>query len=250
MKYLFADRSGKDVMKEFDLKSLSQFNGKEGQPFYIAHKGRVFDVSASKLWNTGLHMKRHAVGHDLTTDIEAAPHGPEVLDRYPQVGTLKMKKEADGTLPKPLEALLERFPVLRRHPHPMMVHFPIAFTVSPALFYLHYLVTDVNAFETTAFYCLGAGIFFSAPAILTGFLTWWFNYQARPLRPVRIKILFSALLVAISLAAFLLRLFLPTAVLSLAGTGILYLLLLLTLIPIVSVIGWYGASLTFPLERK
>jgi predicted heme/steroid binding protein/uncharacterized membrane protein len=237
-------------MKEFDLESLSQFNGKDGKPIYIAHRGRVFDVSASKLWNTGLHMKRHSPGRDLTADIEAAPHGPEVLDRYPQVGILKIKGEADGTLPKPFEALLERFPFLRRHPHPMMVHFPIAFTVSPALFYLLYVVTGVNAFETTAFHCLGAGILFSAPAVLTGFLTWWLNYQARPLRPVRIKMFFSALLMAISLAAFLLWLYLPTAVFSPAGAETLYLLLLLALIPIVTVIGWYGASLTFPLERK
>jgi predicted heme/steroid binding protein/uncharacterized membrane protein len=237
-------------VREFDLKSLSQFNGREGQSLYIAHKGRVFDVSASKLWNTGLHMKRHSAGRDLTADIEAAPHGPEVLDRYPQVGTLKMEEGADGTLPKPLEALLERFPFLRRHPHPMMVHFPISFMVSPALFYLLYLITDVTAFETTAFYCLGAGIFFSVPAVLTGFLTWWLNYQARPLRPVRIKILFSTLLAAISPAAFLLRFSIPAAALPMTGAGTLYLLLLLVLIPIVSVIGWYGASLTFPLERR
>lgn len=237
-------------MEEFDLESLSQFNGKEGQHCYIAYKGTVFDVSTSKLWNTGLHMKRHPGGRDLTADIEAAPHGPEMLDRYPEVGTLKMKGVAEGTLPKPLEALLERLPFLRRHPHPMLVHFPIAFSVAPALFYLLYLATSVNDFETTAFYCLGAGIFFSAPAVLTGFLTWWLNYQAGPLRPVRIKIIFSILLGAISLAAFLLRLFFPTAVFPLAGTGLLYLLLLLVLIPVVSVIGWYGASLTFPMERK
>lgn len=231
-------------MKEFDLESLSKFNGKDGQPCYVAHKGRVFDVSASKLWKTGLHMKRHPAGHDLTTDIAAAPHGPERLDLYPQVGTLKIKSEGDGNLPKPLDGLLERFPFLRRHPHPMLVHFPIAFTISPVLFYLLYLVTDMSAFETTAFCCLGAGILFSAPAVLTGFLTWWINYQARPSRPVRIKILFSALLVVIALAAFLLRLFLPCT------AKILYFLLLVALIPIVSVIGWYGASLTFPLERK
>jgi predicted heme/steroid binding protein/uncharacterized membrane protein len=237
-------------MKEFDLESLSNFNGKEGQPCYIAHKGMVFDVSESKLWNTGLHMKRHLAGHDLTADIEAAPHGPDKLDLYPQVGTMKMKGVADGTLPKPLEVLLERFPFLRRHPHPMLVHFPIAFTVSPALFYLLYLITNVNAFEMTAYYCLGAGIFFSAPAILTGFFTWWINYQARPLRPVRIKIIFSTLLVTIALAAFLLRFFLPAVVFSPTGEKVIYFLLLLTLIPVVSVIGWYGAILTFPLERK
>jgi predicted heme/steroid binding protein/uncharacterized membrane protein len=238
-------------MKEFDPESLSRFNGKEGQPLYIAHQGRVFDVSASKLWNTGLHMKRHSAGRDLTVDIEAAPHGPEMLDRYPQVGTLKIKKkEEEGNLPKSLEALLEKFPFLRRHPHPMMVHFPIAFMVSPVLFFLLYLASDVTAFETTAFCCLGAGILFSAPAVLTGFLTWWFNYQARPMRPVHIKILFSVLLAAASMAAFLLRFAFPAEVLSLAGAGIIYLLLLLALIPIVSVIGWHGATLTFPLEKK
>jgi predicted heme/steroid binding protein/uncharacterized membrane protein len=243
-------RSGKDVMKEFDLESLSQFNGQEGRPRYIAHKGRIFDVSTSKFWNTGLHMKRHPVGHDLTADIEAAPHGPEVLDRYPQVGTLKIQEGADGNLPKPLEALLERFPFLRRHPHPMLVHFPVVFSVSPVLFYLLFLVTGVNAFETTAFHCLGAGIFFFAPAVLTGFLTWWINYQTRSLRPVRIKIIFSALLAAISLAAFFLRLFSPAGIHFPDVAEILYFVLLLALIPVVSVIGWYGASLTFPLEKK
>jgi predicted heme/steroid binding protein/uncharacterized membrane protein len=236
-------------MKEFDAESLSQFNGKDGQPLYIAHKGRVFDVSGSKLWRAGLHMKRHAAGHDLTADIEAAPHGPEVLERYPQVGTLQMKERTDGSLPQSLMALLERFPFLRRHPHPMLVHFPVVFAVSPVLFYLLYLITAGTAFETTAFHCLGAGLFFFMPAVLTGFVTWRINYESRPMKPVRIKILFSALLLAVCLAAFLLRLFLPAAVLSLSGAGILYLLLLTTLIPVVSVIGWYGASLTFPLER-
>jgi len=236
-------------MKEFDVESLPQFNGKEGQPSYVAHKGRVFDVSASKLWNKGMHMKRHAAGHDLTADIAAAPHGPEVLERYPQVGTLETEGEADGSLPQPLTVLLDRFPFLRRHPHPMLVHFPVVFAVSPVLFYLLYLITAKAAFETTAFHCLGAGLFFFVPAVLTGFLTWRLNYESRPMRPVRIKILFSVLLLVICLAAFLLRLFLPAAVLSLAGAGILYLLLLSALIPIVSVIGWYGASLTFPLEE-
>ncbi len=196
-------------------------------------------------------MKRHSAGRDLTADIQAAPHGPEMLDRYPEVGTLYVKEAAEVTfLPKPLETLIARFPFLRRHPHPMVVHFPIAFSVSPALFYLIYLATDMNAFETTAFHCLGAGIFLSVPAALTGFLAWWINYQARPMRPVRIKIFFSALLVTVSLSAFFLHAFLPAVAISPAGERIIYLMLLLALIPIVSVIGWYGASLTFPLERE
>ena len=147
--------------------------------------------AASNLWKTGTHMNRHPAGRDLTADIGAAPHGPEVLDRYPQVGTLTTTGGTDRSLPEPLERLLERFPVLRRHPHPMVVHFPIVFAISPVLFYLLYRITGAVAFEATAFHCLGAGLLFCVPAILTGFLTWWLNYQARPLRPVLIKIRFS-----------------------------------------------------------
>ncbi len=75
-------------MEEIDPKELPKFNGKDGNPVYIVHRGRVIDVSASKLWKTGLHMNRHHAGNDLTTDIQAAPHGLEVLDRYPQVAVL------------------------------------------------------------------------------------------------------------------------------------------------------------------
>jgi predicted heme/steroid binding protein/uncharacterized membrane protein len=232
-------------MKPFDPESLAAFNGKDGRPVYIAHGGKVIDVSASKLWETGTHMKRHPAGRDLTADIAAAPHGPDVLDRYPQVGILGEPKTAEGALPGPLEALLERFPILRRHPHPMVVHFPIVFAVAPAPFYLLFLLTGVAAFETTALHCLGAGLLFWVPAVLTGFLSWWINYQAKPLRAVRIKILFSALLMAMFLAAFLWRLLLPAAVCTVWG-GALYPLLLLALIPIAGVIGWFGASLTFP----
>jgi predicted heme/steroid binding protein/uncharacterized membrane protein len=236
-------------MKEFDSESLSQFDGKEGRPVYIAHKGRVFDVSGSKIWKNGLHMKRHEAGRDLTADIEAAPHGPDVLDRHPQIGILKAKVASGRSIPEPLEALLERFPALRRHPHPALVHFPIAFAVSPTLFYLLYLITAVGAFETTAFHLVGAGLLFSVPGILTGFITWWLNYQARLLRPVRIKIVCSSLLVVFFLAALLLRVLLPDGVISFSGGGILYLLLILALIPTATVLGWQGAKLTFPTER-
>jgi len=242
--------SRKDDMKEFDLESLAVFNGKDGQPVYIAHKGRVIDVSASKLWKTGLHMKRHPAGYDLTPDIEAAPHGPEVLNKFPRVGTLRKEEKDHGSLPNPLEIVLERVPFLRRHPHPMLVHFPIAFMVSPALFGLLYLLTDVKSFETTAFHCLGAGILFSIPAILTGFFTWWLNYQAKPMRPVRIKILFSGILMAVSIVAFLWRVLFPDVFTSLAKEGIAYFLLIISLVPMVVVIGWYGATLTFPLEKE
>ena len=113
-------------MKELDLKDIEKFDGTNGNPVYIVHQGKVFDVSESKLWKTGMHMKRHRSGKDLTTDFQAAPHGTEVLERFPRVGIIKKSKASqDIRMPAVLSWLLSRFPILRRHPHPMTVHFPI-----------------------------------------------------------------------------------------------------------------------------
>jgi predicted heme/steroid binding protein/uncharacterized membrane protein len=236
-------------MKEFDQESLKQFNGKDGKPAYIAHQGRVIDVTASKFWKTGVHMKRHQSGTDLTSDIEAAPHGLEVLDRYPQVGVLKKKEEGARPMPQWLAGLLDRFPLLRRHPHPMVVHFPIVFSFSAVLFTLLYLITGYRSFETTALHCLGGGILFTPVAIVTGYFTWWLNYLAKPMRPVTVKVRFSVLLLGFSILAFVYRVLNPEILVSFSGGSILYLLLVFSLLPIVAVIGWFGATLTFPLDK-
>ena len=76
-------------MQEFDIAELQNYDGNDGRPVYVAYKGKVYDISDSKLWRNGLHMKRHHAGQDMTTDILGAPREPDVLERYPQVGTLK-----------------------------------------------------------------------------------------------------------------------------------------------------------------
>ena len=53
-------------MKEFDADELAGFNGENGNPIYVAYDGKVYDVSESKLWRKGQHMKRHRSGNDLT----------------------------------------------------------------------------------------------------------------------------------------------------------------------------------------
>ncbi len=238
-------------MKEYDLESLKELNGKDGQPVCIAHQGRVIDVSNSKLWKTGLHMKRHEAGRDLTADIEAAPHGLEVLERYPQVGILK-RAEAQEERPMPgtLSKLLDRFPLLRRHPHPMLVHFPIVFLFSPTLFHLIYLRPGAPSFEITAFHCLGGGILFTPLAMVTGYFTWWLNYLAKPMKAVTIKIRFSFLLLTTSIIAFVWRYLDPGVLIEFTAGSILYFRLVLSLVPLVTIVGWFGASLTFPIERE
>jgi predicted heme/steroid binding protein len=148
-------------MKEIDRETLSEWTGKNGGPIRVAYEGKVYDLSTSKLWSTGLHMNRHQAGKDLTRDILAAPHTPDVLQRFTQVGVLKEVPGTERKIPEVLSKILSRFPMLRRHPHPMVVHFPIAFMFSAPIFTLLYLLTRIESLEVTAVYCLGGGFLFT-----------------------------------------------------------------------------------------
>lgn len=234
---------------ELSVEELAQNNGKEGKPVYIAYKGRIYDVSGSNLWKTGTHMKRHPSGKDLTTDIGGAPHGPEVLERYPQVGVIRRETVPPIETKTFLEPLFEKLPFLRRHPHPMTVHFPIVFMLSAAFFTFLYLVTGNPSYDTTAFHCLAGGVFFTPIVILTGFTTWSVNYLRRPLRSVNIKMTFSLLMLVVSIAALVWRETAPRVLTNLNGAGYIYLLLIFSLCPMILIIGWHGAKLTFPIER-
>lgn len=236
-------------MKEFEVEELEQFDGKDGQPAYVAHQGKVYDVTGSKMWKGGVHMNRHHAGKNLTTDIQAAPHDPDVLARYPLAGTLKEGGVSPRELPGALTWLLTRAPFLRRHPHPMTIHFPIVFTFAALVSNVIYLLLGIKNFETTALHCLGAAVFFTPVAMATGFYTWWLNYQTRRIRPVMIKQRLSFILLGTEIIVFVWRLEDP-AILAPAGwPGLVYMLLILFMFILVFVIGWFGANLTFPIEK-
>ncbi len=236
-------------MKEFDPEELAKCDGKEGRRVHIAHQGKVIDVSNSKLWKGGVHMKRHYAGKDLTTDLEAAPHGPEVLERYPQVGILKKEDIPPIKVPEALTWLLAKFPMLRRHPHPMTVHFPIVFGFSTTLFNFLYLFTGIKAFELTALHCLGGAILFTVISILTGFYTWWLNYLAKPVRSVTIKRRVAFIFLVTQIIIFVWRVKVPGILDTFEVASVVYFLLVLSLLPMVTTMGWYGAKLTFPIEK-
>jgi hypothetical protein len=86
---------------------------------------------------------------------------------------------------------------------------------------------------------------------LTGLFTWWLNYQARPLTPVRRKLLLAPVLLGVAAAALIWRLVVPEVLApEVAGLAWIYLGLPLTLIPLVTLVGRYGATITFPLHEK
>ena len=79
---------------EFSPAELAGFDGGEGRPAYVAYKGKVYDVGASKLWKNGSHMKRHQAGVDLSAILSQAPHGEDKILAMPEVGRLSKQKSA------------------------------------------------------------------------------------------------------------------------------------------------------------
>lgn len=71
----------------FTLDELSQYNGQDGQPAYVAYEGIVYDVTDIAEWKNGKHNGQKA-GTDLTNEISKSPHGASVFETLPVVGTL------------------------------------------------------------------------------------------------------------------------------------------------------------------
>jgi predicted heme/steroid binding protein/uncharacterized membrane protein len=231
-------------MKEFSSEELSSFDGKASRPIHVAFQGKVYDVSRSPLWSKGIHMNRHPAGRDLTGEISAAPHGTEVLERYPQVGVLKKgAPEELKHLPPGLQNLLQRFPIARRHPHPMVVHFPIALLMASSLSILLYLIFKNPSFENTSFYLLTLGAIASPFAMVTGLFTWWVNYRLKLTLYVKRKIQFSILLLMFEVILILWRSFQAQI------SNPIYFIMMVILTPIVAILGYFGGQMTFPAEQ-
>jgi 2-oxoglutarate ferredoxin oxidoreductase subunit beta len=75
-------------LKPFPLKELQRFDGQEGRPLYIGYKGKVYDLSSSPLFQGEKRMRCHIAGKDLTREIEFAPHGEDLVLKFPVVGRL------------------------------------------------------------------------------------------------------------------------------------------------------------------
>lgn len=73
---------------ELTLEELSEFNGKDGKPAYVAVDGIIYDVTASPAWKDGGHNGFEA-GKDLTDEIKnVSPHGVVKLENVPEIGRL------------------------------------------------------------------------------------------------------------------------------------------------------------------
>jgi predicted heme/steroid binding protein len=74
-------------MKTFSQEELKKYDGRQGIS-YVAYRGKVYDVSQSFQWKKGTHQIFRKAGRDLTNALKDAPHLPNLLFRFPVVGTL------------------------------------------------------------------------------------------------------------------------------------------------------------------
>lgn len=103
------------------LSELEKYNGQNDNPIYVAYNGKVYDITDSKLWISGIHMQKHIAGCDLSSELEFAPHSEDVLKRFPVVGELAETEVIKTSSPNRYRKLYHLF-----HPHPVLVHYPIA----------------------------------------------------------------------------------------------------------------------------
>ena len=235
--------------RKFTKEELEGYTGEEGKPVYVAVDGVVYDVSESKLWKTGNHMKRHPSGGDLSAELSAAPHGREVFERdvVKKVGEL-VTQEEEESIPEFLSTLFRQFPILRRHPHPMVVHFPMAYLIAAALFTVldQFGLSNVFPFGQMALVMLILAALFTPPSIITGIITWWVNYALRPVYQVRRKIQLAVILGFMEIICLALKL----GGWEKQGAGeAMYVALMVLFVPVVVLLGWYGGHLTMPYEK-
>lgn len=73
---------------ELTLDQLKQYDGKNGNPAYVAVDGIIYDVSNVSAWKNGEHHG-YSAGNDLTDIIKnKSPHGVKNLEGLPIVGKL------------------------------------------------------------------------------------------------------------------------------------------------------------------
>ncbi len=176
---------------------LKKHNG-EGERTYIAYKGKVYDLSDSKMWEKGIHMRLHKAGGDLTSSMEVAPHRDNVLEKFKVIDSLE-EETAKLSARERLRLIYRKF-----HPHPVMIHFPIALFTFSALFNILWLLTSKHSFMLTSFYSYTVAFLGNFLAIPSGFLSWWVNYDKAKTITFSKKITGSVLLFALSVITMLL----------------------------------------------
>jgi len=185
---------------------------------------------------------------ELCNYIESAFTAGEVSPRFELA---RFFPESGETRPEGLKGKIEEWlaqhPFFRRHPHPMVVHFPVALLLVTALFEVLALATSSPRMEWAAYCCLLLGMLSIPVAMMTGYFTWWINYAALEFPTIFLKRFLAWVALVLAIFAVLLRSFVIQEPLQRRNVYVvIYFITLLILAGVISGVGYLGGSIAFP----
>lgn len=222
--------------RRFTISELKEFDGKEGRPAYVAVKGKVYDVSNSRLWKEGRHPGTHVAGLDLTMSILNAPHSEDMLLKFKVVGELVQEGYVRQRFVRRLQKL---------HVHSMLIHFPMAYSMAmPLLSFLYVLIRE-SSFEMASYYMLWLGFLAGPVAGAWGIFSWRVTYEGRMTRIFYRKILLTLAFVVAATALLVWRTLDPKILAETSSLSYIYLALTACFVPITILLGYYGGELVY-----
>jgi len=226
-------------MKKFNQDELILHHGEDVDKSYVAYDGKVYDLSGSKKWKNGTHMRVHHAGAELTEAMLNAPHGPELLEDFEVVGQYEAKKSSAW----------KKFiyKILDFNPHSISTHFSVSFLSMSPVFLLAYLfLPSIDVLEKLSFYFVFIGFFFAPVSILLGLFSWWYKYSRDLTGVFRWKIKYSVLLFITSAICVEWRFHSPLLITSKQNFFQLYLLLNFSIFVYTLLLGRIGGKIVFP----
>lgn len=229
------------------IDELKKHDGQNGAKAYIAYKNVVYDVTNSPLWKEGNHQGSHTAGHDLTSELPDAPHSTEVFKRFKVVGRLEegeKTQEPKIDFSEPLKSKLRAW-YKEYHPHPAVVHFPIALHLFAAGMDALFLVTPKEAYAIGVFYSFFVATVMGFVAMIPGILSWWINYNFYMGRAFVVKLTVSIITLLLGVVAIAIYNANPNAIYEYSSGGIIYHAIVLVTGINVMILGYYGGKITW-----
>ncbi len=124
----------------------------------------------------------------------------------------------------------------------MLVHFPIAYAMLIPLFSVLYVLTGEVSLEIASYYVMVLGVLVAPICALSGFVSWKVAYGGKRTRLFMRKIIFSIILVIVVTISFIWRILDSRIFLAETSLSYIYLALLLSLIPIIFILGHTGGK--------
>lgn len=131
------------------------------------------------------------------------------------------------------------------HPHPMMVHFPIALHYFSGFADVLFLADPSAGFETAVFLSFLIATVMGFFALLSGVFSWWINYSLVRSKVFMIKLNGALFTLIVGLVPITQKFLDPGVPFSSGPDGAVYHGIIFLTVVSVSIVGYYGGKITW-----